>query len=203
MTDDSFSAVKHAQAFLQLFLRICNDAISEPFHWMYPGIYQPLQAMSLLLADLLQRPYSDEASLSRGLIDACFGTYQVDEGVVSQSDSPRRQLSSLGKDAWSMLVRTRKKALDLIGQDHHVLLPSHMASSDFCMCGQRIVRLQVGGRDKDGSQTQWRDTAPSPRNTYELTEGQDLTPAQMIMGNIDFDWDMWDASVGQLPGFMS
>ena len=170
---------------------------------MYPGTYQPLQAVSLLLADLLQRPHSDEASLSRGLIDACFETYQVDEGLVSQSDSPRRQLSSLGKDAWSILVRARKKALDLIDQDHHVLLPSHMASSDFCICGQKIARLRVGDRDNDGSQTQWRDIAPSPGNAYEMTERHDLTPTQAFIGNNDFDWDTWDASVGQLTGLMS
>jgi hypothetical protein len=170
---------------------------------MYPGTYQPLQAVSLLLADLLQRPYSNEASLSRGLIDATFEMYQVGEGIVSQSDPPRRQLSSSGKYAWSILVRTRKKALDLISQDHHVLLPSHMASSDFCICGQRIARLRTGDRDEDGSQTQWRDMAPSPGNAYEMTDRHDLTPTQMFVVNNDFDWDTWDASVGQLTGLMS
>ena len=164
---------------------------------MYPGTYQPLQAVSLLLADLLQRPHSDEAGLSRGLIDATFEMYQVGEGIVSQNDPPRRQLSSSGKYAWSILVRTRKKALDLIGQDHHVLLPSHMASSDFCICGQKIARLQAG------SQTQWRDTAPSPGNAYEMAERHDLTPTQVFVVNNDFDWDTWDASVGQLTGLMS
>ena len=170
---------------------------------MYPGTYQPLQAVSLLLADLLQRPHSDEAGLSRGLIDATFEMYQVGEGIVSQSDPPRRQLSSSGKYAWSILVRTRKKALDLISQDHHVLLPSHMASSDFCICGQRIARLRAGDQDEDGSQTQWRDMAPSPGNAYEMTDRHDLTPTQMFVVNNDFDWDTWDASVGQLAGLMS
>ena len=155
---------------------------------MYPGTYQPLQAVSLLLADLLRRPHSDEAGLSRGLIDATFQMYQVGEGIVSQSHPPRRQLSSSGKYAWSILVRTRKKALDLIGQDHHVLLPSHMASSDFCICGQKIARQRAGNRDKDGSQTQWGDITPSPGNAYEMTERHDLTPTQEFIGNNDFDW---------------
>jgi hypothetical protein len=170
---------------------------------MYPGTYQPLQAVSLLLADLLQRPYSDEAGLSRGLIDATFEMYQVGEGIVSQSDPPRRQLSSSGKYAWSILVWTRKKALDLIGQDHHVLLPSHMASSDFCICGQKIARLRAGDQDNDGPQTQWRDMAPLPGNAYEMTEKHNLTPTQVFIDNNDFDWDTWDASVGQLTGLMS
>ena len=104
---------------------------------MYPGTYQPLQAVSLLLADLLRHPHSDDASLSRGLIDAVFELYQVDEGIVSENDPPKRQLSPSGRDAWTMLVRTRQRALQLVGMDHHVLFPSNLVASSRCICGEK------------------------------------------------------------------
>lgn len=106
-TEQSRSVVKHSQAFLQIFLSVFDDRISEKFPWMYPGTYQPLQTVALLFADLLQRPWSDEAFLSRGLVHAIFDMYHVDEGILSRNHSSKRNLSRSGKDAWSMLARRR------------------------------------------------------------------------------------------------
>lgn len=177
---------------------------------MYPGTYQPLQAVALLLADLLQNPWSDDASLSRGLVDAIFDLYQVDEGMVSRNDPPRRKLSTSGKDAWSMLVRTRKKALEHIGQDPHVLFPQRLATSDFCLCGERIAGRDPRRPDRDeqpqlqSAHGQWTERPTTPMNAYGLAEEeQGSIPAQDdLIGNVDFDWLEWDASVGVLMGSM-
>lgn len=116
---------------------------------MYPGAYQPLQQLSLLLADLLDHAYSEEAATSRGLVDAMFAFYQVDEGIVryyqegsddtyqahfmaGPSAAPsflrrpyqKRNLSPAGRNAWMMLVNARRRALTQIGQDPHVLWPT-------------------------------------------------------------------------------
>ena len=209
MTDQFLSAVKHSQAFLQIFLRVCDDHVSEPFHWMYPGTYQPLQAVALLLADLLQRPWSDEASLSRGLVDAIFDMYHVDEGMLSRSDPPKRNLSSSGKEAWSMLARTRKKALEHIGQDSHVLLPHPLAKSEFCLCGERIAGQNPSptlgeAQPPHSSHGQWRAISASPINSYPIHENpQDLAIAHDdAIGSIEFSWLEWDASVGSSTGLM-
>ncbi|KAK4948637.1 hypothetical protein LTR10_012641 [Elasticomyces elasticus] len=200
------NAVKHAEAFIQLFIRVCNDPISEPFHWMYPGTYQPLQAVSLLLADLLQHPYSDDASLSRGLIDAIFELYQVDEGIVSQNDPPTRQLSPSGRDAWAMLVRTRRRALEQTGVDHHVLYPSSVVSSSTCICGERIAHDMGSG---PGSQQQWggqptpsggRHDEAEPDLLYEDQDPPGLSPG--ILGQMDFDWRAWDSALGPSEGML-
>ncbi|ETN37498.1 uncharacterized protein HMPREF1541_07120 [Cyphellophora europaea CBS 101466] len=127
--DIRLTAIKHAQAFLQLFIRVCDAPFSSPFHWMYPGTYQPLQAMSLLLADLLNFPHSDEAPTSQGLVDAIFDLYQVDQGMITASDPPRRRLSPSGREVWSMLGRLRNKAFEQMDQDPHVVLPTFIASS--------------------------------------------------------------------------
>jgi hypothetical protein len=178
---------------------------------MYPGTYQPLQAVSLLLADLQQHPWSDEASLSRGLVDAIFDLYQVDEGIVSRNDPPRRKLSTSGKDAWSMLARTRKKALEQIGQDPHVLFPQRLASSDFCLCGERIAGRnprrvsRTEQHQLQSSHGQWTEKPATPMNAYGLTEEEHGSiPAQDdLIGSVDFDWLEWDASVGLSMGLMS
>ena len=176
---------------------------------MYPGTYQPLQAVALLLADLLQHPWSDEASLSRGLVDAIFDMYHVDEGMVSRSDPPKRNLSTSGKDAWSMLARTRKKALDQIKEDSHVLLPHRLADSDFCLCGERIAKrnpLLKSGETSALQQPhgQWRDSSPSPLNNYTVSEEGHISAMapDNLIESIDFNWLEWDASVGSSMGLM-
>jgi hypothetical protein len=178
---------------------------------MYPGTYQPLQAVSLLLADLLQHPHSDEADLSRGLIDAVFGLYQVDEGIVSQNEPPKRQLSPSGRDAWTMLAQTRQRALQQVGMDHHVLFPSNVVtSSSRCICGERI---SVSGEDADVQQS------PPRRASRGVSSGQtaidmgsrlppglgdsgEQTPGEILYGQVDFDWHEWDNALGPSVGLM-
>jgi len=200
------NAVKHAQAFLQLFTRVCNDPISEPFHWMYPGTYQPLQAVSLLLADLLQHPYGDDASLSRGLIDAVFELYQADEGIVSENDPPQRHLSPTGKDAWTMLARTRRRALEQIGVDHHVLYPSSVVSSSICICGEKIAHDPTHNVEPDdvpgSSQHGSGGGGGGGANPYGVTGDQAGILSPAILGQMDFDWRAWDNAVGPSVGLL-
>lgn len=171
---------------------------------MYPGTYQPFQALALLLADLLQNPHSDEASLSRGIVDAVFYLYRVDDGSVSQIDPPKRQLSSSGRSAWSMLARTRKKALDVIGDDHHVLLPSEVISADNCVCGEKIARNHhnpVREEEPAAQLLQTRDnpfSVSTPRPYFE----DPMTMSGALFSN-EFNWQEFEASIAPEAGFMS
>ena len=168
---------------------------------MYPGTYQPFQALSLLLADLLQNPRSDEASLSRGIVDAIFYLYRVDEGVVSQVDPPRRQLSSSGRSAWSMLARTRKKALEILGEDHHVLLPSQMISSDNCVCGERIAGSKQSFPSEDCAEPQPQGSPFLASTPYAILEDP-LNISQTLFSN-EFNWQEFEASIAPETGFIS
>ena len=173
---------------------------------MYPGIYQPLQAVSLVLADLLRQPHSDNASMSQGLIDTIFELYQVDEGIVTKRDPPSRRLSPSGRDAWMMLVSTRRKALEQIGADHHVLMPSAVVSSNSCICGERISGSNESdqGRQQPPSReylSPMYQHVPVPR--YEMNEGRSgLTPETPSLGNVKFDWCEWDQALGLSVGLM-
>lgn len=174
---------------------------------MYPGTYQPLQAVSLLLADLLQHPHSDDANLSRGLIDAIFDLYHVDEGIVSQHEPPKRLLSPSGRDAWTMLVRTRQRALQQVGMDHHVLFPSKVITSNRCICGEKI---SVGGHDHGAAAVEATGRGSvgggsglSSQLPEEMQEDQaEQTPGQMLYDPVDFDWHAWDNALGPSVGLM-
>jgi hypothetical protein len=182
---------------------------------MYPGTYQPLQAVSLLLADLLRHPHSDDADLSRGLIDAIFELYQVDEGIVSQNDPPRRQLSPSGRDAWTMLMRTRQKALQQVGMDHHVLFPSNLVTgSSRCICGEKIsvdghdigVRGSQTGRVQSSVPNQQiavSDNGMGSQLPHDMQEGEvQQSPGEMLYDQVDFDWHEWDNALGPSAGLM-
>lgn len=168
---------------------------------MYPGTYQPFQALSLVLADLLHNPHSDEASLSRGFVDATFYLYRIDEGIVSQIDPPRRQLSVSGRSAWSMLARTRKKALEIIGEDHHVLLPSHMISADNCVCGERIASSKQAPPREDSAGSQAQDNSVLGSTPCTFPEDH-LNAVQELFSN-EFNWQEFEASMAQEAGFLS
>ncbi|KAL1303170.1 hypothetical protein AAFC00_006597 [Neodothiora populina] len=156
------TAIRHSHAYIRLFALLCTTPQFAYFSWMYPGTYQPLQPLSLILADLIEEPKSDEAETSIGLVDAMFALYQVGEGVTSSGSQPtpnpsssattassrlrsgtqtrRRFLSRAGQEVWSFLVSARRKALLQLGQDPHVLLPvsvdwSSYAAQPTCVCG--------------------------------------------------------------------
>lgn len=177
---------------------------------MYPGTYQPLQALALLLADLLENPHSDESATSRGLIDTIFELYEVDRGMISQNDAPQRQLSPWGREAWSMLGRTRKVALEQMGQDSHVLMPLTRSPSGVCICGEIILRGSQQPPeastteeirthdDADSLPSMVLDTRPAGTDGHSLTTpGGETDPVRS-----GFDWDEWDAFLGDSAGLM-
>jgi hypothetical protein len=167
---------------------------------MYPGTYQPLQAMSLLLADLLNYPHSDEAPTSQGLVDAIFDLYQVDHGMMTGTDPPRRKLSPSGREAWSMLGRLRSKALEQMDQDPHVVLPSFIASSHLCVCGERIAHEAI--LSEAPAQPDLPPWDPELESEMALAARQDTPMAESMPGQMGFDWDEWDAYLGSATGTM-
>lgn len=154
---------------------------------MYPGIYQPLQPLSVLLMDLLKFPHSDEATLSRGLVDAVFDLYQTDHGIVDKPRSLPRTLSDSGKDAWWMLIRARTRALRAIGQDPHILLPHQINSAQKCMCGNYVKAHHNQNLDprKLFDVSFFHYSALEPSEDDALEEG---------VGGIS--WEDWDALFG-------
>jgi hypothetical protein len=205
-------ALLHARAYLQLFLRLCKFPKSAHYHWTYPRTYQPLHALSIILADLMTGANStiqdQQASLlSRGLVDAVFELYETGEGIVTAGELCRRQLSPEGNHVWTMLLNARRTAFERMGQDPHVLIPSTTSStSETCTCGKRIAAELTSINHQAN---------PPDRSAQDagLPEGADLDAADANLGtlrdeeqgeaeedlNLDFDWEMWDAVFGNVP----
>ena len=95
----------------------------RPYHWLYPGLYQPLHAAVVLLSDLLRAPQSPEAGRSLVLIDKMFSLISPNDGVVSEDNGvlTERHLSEGGQEAWALLRRLRKRAWENMGRDPDVL----------------------------------------------------------------------------------
>lgn len=214
-TDDAdlavkLSAVRHAQAFLYLFVHLCTLPRSEPFHWMYPGTYQPLQALSLLIADLLLRPRSDSAETSRGIVDRVFEMYSIDHGIVNQNDPLKRNLSPGGKGAWLKLAQARRKALEQIGEEPHLLLPSNDQDISKCLCGQSIdiqgdepLDMDVETHSTTGASQRPQQVNVQNTNPCSVPESEQQNFEDPFMGSAGFDWQGFDAIAGPASGFMS
>lgn len=164
---------------------------------MYPNTYQPLQALSILIADLLNYPNSEEAPNLRGLVDATFELYEADEGVIGHSGSPSRQLSPVSREAWNMLLRARRRALEQMNHDPHVLLPSFIPTGPQCICGETIAHETPSTVEESISdpQANIREVSNIFPPTEETAWGPspDMNPGYIPMG---FDWDEWDSLVG-------
>ena len=65
---------------------MCTTNSFRPYHWLYPGHYQPLHAAAVLLSDLLRNPQSPEAGLSMSLIDRLFSLSTPSSGVISEDN---------------------------------------------------------------------------------------------------------------------
>ncbi|KAF2096748.1 hypothetical protein NA57DRAFT_78343 [Rhizodiscina lignyota] len=119
-------AISHFHAYIEKYVVLCTEPAFGPFQWIYPGNYQPLQAVSVLLADLAENPKSNEASTSRYLIDSVFSLLEHEGGVVAEHDGHLhpRGLPKAGKAAWKMLWQLRRRALRRMGVDPSVLWAS-------------------------------------------------------------------------------
>ncbi|KGO46689.1 Signal recognition particle, SRP19 subunit [Penicillium expansum] len=111
------SALRHCYAFMEKFIRLATDPDFQPFQWGWPGNHQPMHAMMIILIDLYERPYSPEASMSRGFVDQILSLSGPDGGVVSGGDDifTRRPLRNGGREAWGMIRRLRQKAWQKAG----------------------------------------------------------------------------------------
>ena len=97
-----------------------------PYQWLYPGAYQPLQPVAVLLIDLLNNPTSEESMKSRALLEETFSMLgpegRFTNGALSVNCWPDQRYASAGaKQAWMRLEKLRSKVWQKLGLDHNVL----------------------------------------------------------------------------------
>ena len=101
-----------------------------------------------------------------------------------------------------MLAQTRKKVLEQLGEDHHVLVPSRVPYSDMCICRERVARNQPRIQPEGGPRQEPAENFASPANLSEIIDIHGLS-SPTAMSNAGFDWQEWDAAVGASMGFVS
>ena len=101
----------HFHAYIEQYVDLATEPSYAPFPWMYPGNYQPLQAVAALLADMLENPSSSETRQSRFLIDSVFSLNQREHGGVAKDNGrvQPRHLTDRDKRAWTMLRKFRHR----------------------------------------------------------------------------------------------
>jgi hypothetical protein len=105
---------------------MCTTKSYLPFQWLYPGAYQPLQPVAVLLIDLLNNPQSSEASKSRALLEKTFSLLgpkgRITNGTLNVTSwSDQGHASAGAKQAWMRLEKLRSKVWQKLGLDHGVL----------------------------------------------------------------------------------
>ena len=95
-----------------------------PFHWLYPGMYQPLTQTSVLLVDLHRWPTSQEANASRLALEKLFARLGPNGRIFARNSSEShcslRRSSQAAHIAWSRLEGLRKKVWRDLGIDASV-----------------------------------------------------------------------------------
>lgn len=158
-------AIPRFQSFLSIFINMCTTENYLPFQWLYPGAYQPLQCVTVLLIDLLNAPQSLEASKSQSLLENTFALLgpegRVTNGTLNVTSFPNQRFTSAGaKQAWMRLEKLRLKVWQKLGLDHSVLwartirkTPRQLRSTDATQAGSSV------------SQTTAHQPVPSEKNT--------------------------------------
>lgn len=105
-----------------------------PYQWLYPGAYQPLQPVAVLLIDLLNNPQSEESSKSRALLEKTFSMLgpegRITNGALGVNCWPDQRYASSGsKQAWMRLEKLRSKVWQKLGLDHNVLWMRSISAS--------------------------------------------------------------------------
>jgi hypothetical protein len=115
-------AIPHYQSYLRIFASMINNTSYTPFHWLYPGIYQPLNQVCVLLVDMLRRPDSPEVTASRLALEPIFSCLSADGRVFGRHSSSglgtsTRRLSSGARVSWARLEALRCKVWKVLNID--------------------------------------------------------------------------------------
>ncbi|RFU27671.1 hypothetical protein B7463_g8653, partial [Scytalidium lignicola] len=210
-------AIHHCHSYVENFLDMCTTPEFRPFYWLYPGTYQPLQAMAILLADVLKSPHSAEAQHSRTLVERLFSMVGSDGVGWYKESNPRRSLSTAGKEVWKMLRRLRRQAWKKAGIDPDMVWMDgnfeHGAEASEETSTIELAPQLLGQVADKASEPEIRVPAYEDIPTVKesstdnvlvefLTNNADLyvenptLPSQFTQGEVDYlDWSEWDSLV--------
>ncbi|KGB80029.2 hypothetical protein CNBG_5785 [Cryptococcus deuterogattii R265] len=167
-------ALPHFQYFLALFLEMTTNPSYRPFHWLYPGSYQPLQPCAVLLSDLSAHPHSSDKTLSMQLIDRVFSLLGPTGRLVSPGSYQSLPSLTGAKQVWTVLEKLRAKVWHDLGYDHTLFWAENekgddasasRGSMDFWLTGN------LAGHSAEGNDTSASSYPPSVPQNDEAVGG--------------------------------
>ena len=183
----SKTVLPYAYDYVEGFIDIITNPLSQPFHWTWPASHQPLHAMMILLVDLYQRPTSESATRSRVLIDKAFELTTPDGGLSTEEDGVQvpRPLMQGGQAVWKIMRTLREKAWRKAGFDPEIIWSSGSARR----------------RTPESITPQLRVPHPTPVDqstsmTAVMGEPTDLGLETVPSEGEVFDWSNWDEMFG-------
>jgi hypothetical protein len=142
---------------------MCSTRQYQPFQWLYPGAYQPLQPAAVLLIDLMKEPHSAEAAQSKTLLETIFSLLGPEgrvAGIIQGRGMRQRHASSGARQAWSRLENLRKKVWKTLGLDSSVMWSRSFSDEP----------AQVGGAENASLGSTWAMPAPATQVASEYAQ---------------------------------
>lgn len=153
-------ALPHFQYFLALFLEMTTNPSCRPFHWLYPGSYQPLQPCAVLLSDLSAHPHSSDKMLSMQLIDRVFSLLGPTGRLVSPGSYQSLPSLTGAKQVWTVLEKLRAKVWHDLGYDHTLFWAENEKEGDDASAPRGSMDFWLTG-NLSGHSAEANDTSAS------------------------------------------
>lgn len=153
------SSFKLCESFLRNFVQLSRLPEFNPYHWYCPGVFQPLQATTILLTYLYEQPIIGDPSVTRFLIDEVFDIFR--DHIIfpgQREDLERHDSPTRARKTWKHLDRLRKKGYIRVGWQVEALPES--GPSGICKPDARMDGTSHTERS-DWQRSDWYSTSGS------------------------------------------
>lgn len=152
-----------------------QDSDFQPFHWAWPGKYQPLHALMVLIREVERNPADANSKLFREVVDEALALCGPNGSGLTYSDGPNlavRNLTEGGSEAWDFIRALRRHAWVRAGADPDVMFTREEV---FERVLERGRTNRVGFIEEDEERARLMDAEERERG-IAVREGRILPP---------------------------
>ncbi|KAI9688463.1 MAG: hypothetical protein M1822_001412 [Bathelium mastoideum] len=189
--------LNHCIMFLKKATHLACIPDFRHFQWSWPGIHQPVQPLTIVLQDLIERPVSPIAELARRYIDIAFVLLRPSEGLRGGEEdaSMPRPPSEGSAETWEYLGRLRSTAWSNAGIDPSMFC-TWQAATAYCLLDQEVGDGAASVSTSTGFSESLLDPAIFPTDT--MVAGQDFTNEISGFGSMDMYPARWYDGLNEL-----
>ncbi|KAF2092461.1 hypothetical protein NA57DRAFT_82315 [Rhizodiscina lignyota] len=118
------SIIDYSRSYIMKFIYLAVDIDFRPFQWAWPGKYQPLHAIMILIREVDKDPYGPGSRDAREIVDEAMALCDPDGSGITYFDGSKllgRPLTEGGHEAWELIWRLRARAWTKANVDPDVL----------------------------------------------------------------------------------